>query len=83
MCCDTIGLLMEGPKVASSNLLPVPTHVMIGTRKERTTFANHCKTPDGPRHATRDFIHVADLARGHVAALSTFRDKRIKIPYGP
>ena len=67
--CDESGLIGEDPKGVPSNLLPVVTKVMTGEYAELKVFGDDWNTPDGT--AIRDFIHVTDLARGHIAALST------------
>lgn len=66
--CDVSGLLGEDPKGTPSNLVPVVVKVMTGQWKELSVFGSDWETPDGT--AVRDFIHVSDLARGHIAALS-------------
>ena len=67
--CDVSGLLGEDPKGTPSNLVPVVVKVMMGQWEELSVFGSDWNTPDGT--AIRDFIHVTDLARGHIAALST------------
>ncbi|KAL4728975.1 hypothetical protein ACLX1H_003381 [Fusarium chlamydosporum] len=67
--CDPSGLLGEDPKGIPTNLFPVIAQVLTGSRPELDIFGTDWDTRDGT--AIRDFIHVADLARGHVAALST------------
>jgi UDP-glucose 4-epimerase len=66
--CDESGLIGEDPKGVPSNLLPVVTKVMTGQYPELKIFGDDWNTTDGT--AVRDFIHVTDLARGHIAALS-------------
>ena len=66
--CDVSGLLGEDPKGTPSNLVPVVVKVMTGQWKELSVFGDNWDTADGT--AIRDFIHVSDLARGHIAALS-------------
>ena len=66
--CDVSGLLGEDPKGTPSNLVPVVVKVMTGQWKELSVFGSDWETADGT--AVRDFIHVSDLARGHIAALS-------------
>ena len=73
--CDASGLLGEDPKGIPSNLVPVVVKVMTGQYKELTVFGGDWDTADGT--AVRDFIHVSDLARGHIAALSAAQAKRI------
>ena len=67
--CDVSGLLGEDPKGTPSNLVPVVVKVMTGQWKELSVFGADWDTEDGT--AVRDFIHVSDLARGHIAALSS------------
>lgn len=66
--CDESGLLGEDPKGIPTNLLPVVVKVMTGQYSELSMFGTDWDTPDGT--AVRDFIHVSDLARGHIAALA-------------
>ncbi|KPI45921.1 UDP-glucose 4-epimerase [Cyphellophora attinorum] len=74
--CDESGLIGEDPKGVPSNLLPVVTKVMTGEYAELKVFGDDWNTPDGT--AIRDFIHVTDLARGHIAALSTAQGECLK-----
>ncbi|RAL02974.1 NAD-dependent epimerase/dehydratase family protein [Aspergillus ibericus CBS 121593] len=67
--CDESGLLGEDPRQIPTNLLPVVVKVMTGQYKELQMFGTDWDTEDGT--AVRDFIHVTDLARGHIAALNT------------
>lgn len=62
------GLIGEDPKGIPNNLLPYVAQVAIGKLKEVGVFGNDYDTPDGT--GVRDYIHVVDLARGHVAALN-------------
>ena len=64
------GEIGESPKGIPNNLAPYITQVAIGTLKELNIFGNDYPTPDGT--CIRDYIHVMDLAEGHVAALSLF-----------
>jgi len=64
------GLIGENPNGIPNNLMPYITQTAIGMRKELGVFGNDYPTPDGT--GVRDFIHVVDLARGHVAALQCF-----------
>lgn len=66
--CDVSGLLGEDPKGIPTNLLPVVVKVMTGQSPHLSMFGSDWSTPDGT--AVRDFIHVTDLARGHIAALN-------------
>lgn len=67
--CDSSGLLGEDPKGTPTNLLPVVVKVMTGQYARLSKFGDDWDTPDGT--AVRDFIHVTDLARGHIAALAS------------
>ncbi|GCB18135.1 UDP-glucose 4-epimerase [Aspergillus awamori] len=66
--CDESGLLGEDPRQTPTNLLPVVVKVMTGQYKELQMFGTDWDTEDGT--AVRDFIHVTDLAKGHIAALN-------------
>ena len=62
------GLIGEDPKGIPNNLVPYVAQVAIGKMKAVRVFGNDYPTPDGT--GVRDYIHVVDLARGHVAALN-------------
>ena len=74
--CDSSGLLGEDPKKIPTNLLPVVVRVMTGQYKELQMFGIDWETMDGT--AVRDFIHVTDLARGHISALNAASDGVLK-----
>ncbi len=61
------GLIGEEPKGIPNNLMPYVARVAAGTLKELSVFGNDYNTPDGT--GVRDYIHVVDLAKGHVKAL--------------
>ncbi len=61
------GTIGEDPSDIPNNLLPYVSQVAVGKLAEVSVFGNDYDTPDGT--GTRDYIHVVDLARGHVAAL--------------
>lgn len=61
------GLIGEDPKGIPNNLLPYVAQVAVGKLKCVGVFGDDYPTPDGT--GVRDYIHVVDLARGHVAAL--------------
>ena len=61
------GLIGENPNGIPNNLMPYITQVAVGKLKMLHIFGNDYDTPDGT--GVRDYIHVVDLARGHVAAL--------------
>ena len=62
------GLIGEDPRGTPNNLMPFVAQVAIGRRPRLAVFGNDYPTPDGT--GVRDYIHVVDLARGHVAALA-------------
>ncbi len=61
------GRIGEDPRGTPNNLMPYVAQVAVGRRPELTVFGNDYATPDGT--GVRDYIHVVDLAEGHVAAL--------------
>lgn len=61
------GLIGEDPNGLPNNLLPYVSQVAVGKLPHVNVFGNDYDTPDGT--GVRDYIHVVDLARGHVAAL--------------
>ena len=61
------GLMGENPRGIPNNLMPYITQVAIGRREKLSIFGNDYPTPDGT--CVRDYIHVMDLAKGHVAAV--------------
>ena len=65
------GLIGEDPQGIPSNLMPYVTQVAVGRRAELGVFGNDYPTPDGT--GVRDYIHVVDLARGHLAALDALK----------
>ena len=67
------GLIGEDPKGIPNNLLPYVAQVAIGKLPEINVFGNDYETPDGT--GVRDYIHVVDLARGHVKAIERFAKK--------
>ncbi|KAH8723258.1 hypothetical protein GQ44DRAFT_761272 [Phaeosphaeriaceae sp. PMI808] len=77
--CHESGILGEDPRQKPSNLIPVIATVLTGARPVLDIFGNDWNTPDGT--AVRDFIHVVDLARGHIAALAASAAGRIKAPF--
>jgi UDP-glucose 4-epimerase len=69
------GLIGEDPRGIPNNLMPFISQVAVGRHKQLSVFGNDYPTPDGT--GVRDYIHVVDLARGHLAALAElFRLKR-------
>ncbi len=67
------GLIGEDPKGIPNNLLPYVAQVAVGKLREVGVFGNDYPTPDGT--GVRDYIHVVDLANGHVAALSQIQEE--------
>lgn len=61
------GMIGEDPKGIPNNLMPFITQVASGKLEKLHVFGNDYDTPDGT--GVRDYIHVVDLAKGHVAAL--------------
>ncbi|MFT7685222.1 MAG: UDP-glucose 4-epimerase [Candidatus Azotimanducaceae bacterium] len=61
------GEIGEDPNGTPNNLLPFITQTAIGKRDELTVFGDDYPTPDGT--CIRDYIHIEDLARGHLAAI--------------
>ena len=61
------GLIGEDPRGIPNNLMPYISQVAIGRREKLSVFGNDYNTHDGT--GVRDYIHVVDLARGHVAAI--------------
>lgn len=67
------GLMGENPNGIPNNLMPYITQVAVGKLKELGVFGNDYDTPDGT--GIRDYIHVVDLAVGHVKALKKIEEK--------
>ena len=66
------GLIGEDPKGIPNNLMPIISQVAVGRRDHLSIFGHDYATPDGT--GVRDYIHVVDLARGHVAAIGYLMD---------
>ena len=66
------GLIGEDPNGTPNNLMPFIAQVATGRLKELPVFGSDYPTPDGT--GMRDYIHVVDLARGHLAALNALRE---------
>ena len=64
---DKSGLIGEDPNGIPNNLMPIVMKVYLGELPQLTIYGDDYKTKDGS--CERDFIHVTDLARGHIAAL--------------
>jgi len=61
------GLIGEDPQGIPNNLMPYITQVAVGKLKELRVFGNDYDTPDGT--GVRDYIHVEDLAHGHILSI--------------
>jgi len=67
------GLIGEDPKGTPNNLLPYISQVAIGKRESLAVFGNDYSTVDGT--GVRDYIHVVDLARGHLLAVDALAQR--------
>lgn len=61
------GLIGDEPFTYPNNLFPFVQEVIVGKREKLNIFGNDYPTPDGT--CVRDYIHIDDLAKGHVVAL--------------
>ena len=68
------GTIGEHPNGIPNNLMPFMTQVAVGKREFLSIFGNDYPTPDGT--GVRDYIHVVDLAQGHLAALNYLQNKQ-------
>ncbi|MDR2257494.1 MAG: UDP-glucose 4-epimerase GalE [Arthrobacter sp.] len=68
------GRIGEDPRGIPNNLMPFVSQVAVGRREHLNVFGDDYPTPDGT--GVRDYIHVVDLAGGHVAALEALGDVR-------
>ena len=66
------GIMGEDPTDIPNNLMPFISQTAVGRREKLSVFGNDYDTPDGT--GIRDYIHVTDLASGHVAALRLMAD---------
>ena len=71
------GLIGEHPNGIPNNLMPFITQVAVGKRDCLSIFGQDYPTPDGT--GVRDYIHVVDLAQGHLAALRYLQDQQTSI----
>jgi UDP-glucose 4-epimerase len=71
------GMIGEDPRGVPNNLMPYVTQVAVGRRPELQVYGGDYDTPDGT--GVRDYIHVTDLADGHVAALNYLFQKKKSI----
>jgi UDP-glucose 4-epimerase len=67
------GLIGEDPAGEPNNLMPYIAQVAVGEREQLSVFGGDYDTRDGT--GVRDYIHVVDLARGHVSALNTLQTR--------
>jgi UDP-glucose 4-epimerase len=65
------GQIGEDPNGIPNNLMPFVAQVAVGQREKLSIFGNDYPTPDGT--GVRDYIHVVDLAKGHLAALAALK----------
>lgn len=70
------GLIGEDPKGIPNNLMPIISQVAAGRHQKLTIWGNDYATPDGT--GVRDYIHVSDLAEGHVKALQKLEEPMCK-----
>ncbi len=68
------GRIGEDPNGIPNNLMPYVSQVAIGRRAKLTVFGNTYATPDGT--GVRDYVHVMDLAEGHLAALQFMEEEK-------
>lgn len=73
------GLIGEDPQGIPNNLVPYIAQVAVGKLDKLSVFGNDYPTPDGT--GVRDYIHVVDLARGHLKALEKIDDKPGVVAY--
>lgn len=73
------GLIGEDPNDIPNNLMPFITQVAVGKREQLSVFGNDYDTVDGT--GVRDYIHVVDLAVGHLRALDKLRTKPGLVTY--
>lgn len=67
------GTMGEDPQGIPNNLMPFIAQVAVGRREKLAVFGNDYSTPDGT--GVRDYVHVMDLADGHIAALQAVGEK--------
>lgn len=73
------GKIGEDPNGIPNNLMPIILKVASGKSLNLSVFGNDYPTPDGT--CIRDYIHVVDLAKGHLAAIDSVRKNKGAIPY--
>ncbi len=69
------GMIGEDPRDIPNNLMPYITQVAVGKRERLSVFGGDYPTPDGT--GVRDYIHVVDLAKGHIKALQALDEPRL------
>ena len=74
--CNSSGLIGEDPFIKPTNLFPVIQNVIRGQIKDLIIFGNDYPTRDGT--CIRDYIHVTDIAQGHIVALNLFEKENEK-----
>ena len=75
---DESGRIGEDPQGIPNNLMPYVSQVAVGRREKLTVFGNDYPTPDGT--CRRDYIHIVDLAKGHVKSVDyIFGHKGVEI----
>ena len=77
--CEPSGTLGEDPRQKPTNLFPVVTQVLKSERPALDVFGSDWETCDGT--AVRDYIHVVDLARGHIAALAAAEERPAEMAF--
>jgi len=75
--CHSSGLIGEDPFIHPTNLFPVIQNLIRGHLKKLVIFGNDYPTKDGT--CIRDYIHVTDIAQGHIIALNLFDKKNKKL----
>src|SRR5690625_3434130 len=73
------GRIGEDPSGIPNNLMPYISQVAVGKLEQLSVFGDDYPTPDGT--GVRDYIHVVDLARGHLAALHRLREDPSVVAY--
>jgi UDP-glucose 4-epimerase len=68
------GLIGEDPNGIPNNLMPFISQVAVGKREQLSVFGDDYPTPDGT--GVRDYIHVVDLAKGHLKALAKIQHEK-------
>jgi UDP-glucose 4-epimerase len=77
--CDESGILGEDPRQIPTNLVPVVIRVLTGANDHLKIMGTDWNTHDGT--TIRDYIHVVDLAKGHIAALAAAAKGKVREPF--